>query len=89
MHCLCVLQDGSPPDVWLQLLEFCCADPAAQKQIVRSLAQQLAQQTSQTTQLQQQLAQQATSLTVAAERQQRLAELEQCVSAQQQQLATQ
>jgi hypothetical protein len=61
--------------VWLQVLECCCADPAAHKAATRSLAQQLANH--------------ATSLTLAADKEQRLAELEQRVLAQQQQLATQ
>lgn len=68
LHCLCVLQDGRAPDVWLQLLECCCSDPDAHNASTRSIVQQLAHQ---------------------AGSQQRLAVLEQCISAQQQQLAAQ
>ena len=41
----CAAQAGSPPDVWLQLLERCAAtDPGCQPAALRSLAQQLAEQ---------------------------------------------
>jgi uncharacterized coiled-coil protein SlyX len=39
-----VLQVGPLPNVWLQLLERCAADPACQPTALRSLAQQLAEQ---------------------------------------------
>lgn len=59
----CVMQDGCPPDVWLQVLEQCAddedADPTCQCTVVRSLALQLAEQRALTAQLQQQLATQA------------------------------
>jgi hypothetical protein len=51
-----MLQDGSAPDVWLQLLERCAAEPDCQPQAstaLRSLAQQLAEQRALTTQLRQ------------------------------------
>ena len=34
----------SPPDVWLQLLERCAAEPGCQPTAIRSLAQRLADQ---------------------------------------------
>lgn len=70
-----MLQAGGPPDVWVQLLERCCADPAAHKAATRSIAQQLAQQ--------------ATVLTIAADREQHIAELEERVSVQQHVLSQQ
>jgi hypothetical protein len=39
-----VLQAGSSPDVWLQLLEQCAADGNCQPTVMRSLARQLAEQ---------------------------------------------
>jgi hypothetical protein len=42
------------PDVWLQLLERCAAQPGAQSTALRSLAQQLPEHKAQTAQLQQQ-----------------------------------
>jgi hypothetical protein len=35
---------GSPPDVWVQLLEKYAADPEAQPAVISSVAQQLQQQ---------------------------------------------
>ena len=37
------MQAGSAPDVWLQLLERCAAEPGCQPAALRSLAQQLAE----------------------------------------------
>jgi hypothetical protein len=52
---LCVLQgSGSTPDVWLQLLECCAAEPDCHPSVIRSLAQQLAQQRAAAEQQQQQ-----------------------------------
>jgi uncharacterized protein involved in exopolysaccharide biosynthesis len=45
---------GSPPDVWVQLLERCAADQAAQPAVISSVVQQLHQQREQVIQLQQQ-----------------------------------
>jgi uncharacterized coiled-coil protein SlyX len=39
-----MLQVGPSPDVWLQLLERCAADPACHPTAMRGLAQQLAKQ---------------------------------------------
>lgn len=50
----CVLQDGSTPDVWLQLLEQCAA--AEPGPAVRTLALQLTQQQQQLVDQQQQTA---------------------------------
>lgn len=41
---LCALQAGSPPDVWLKLLEQCAAEPSCQPTVLCSLARQLAEQ---------------------------------------------
>jgi hypothetical protein len=48
-----MLQDGSAPDVWLQLLERCAAEPDCQPAALRGLGQQLAEQRALTTTLQQ------------------------------------
>jgi uncharacterized protein involved in exopolysaccharide biosynthesis len=45
---------GAPPDVWVQLLEKCAADQAAQPAVIISVVQQLQEQREQVTQLQQQ-----------------------------------
>ena len=47
-----VLQAGSPPDVWLQLLERCAAEPGCQPMVLRNLAHQLAEQRQQIARLQ-------------------------------------
>jgi hypothetical protein len=52
---VCLLQEGPDPDVWLQLLERCAADPNCQPTAMRSLAQQLAEQRALTAQQQQQM----------------------------------
>jgi hypothetical protein len=52
---VCMLQKGSGPDVWLQLLELCAAEPACQPTALRSLAQQLVAQQQQIAGLQGQL----------------------------------
>ena len=54
--CFSVLQATSAPDVWLQLLERCAADPDCQPTALRSLAEQLAEQKALTAQQQHQLA---------------------------------
>ena len=46
---VCVVQDGPDPDVWLQLLERCAAEPNCQPTALRSLAQQLLAQQQQIT----------------------------------------
>jgi hypothetical protein len=51
----CVLQEGPDPDVWLQLLERCAADPNWQPTALRSVAQLLAEQKALTAQQQQQM----------------------------------
>jgi hypothetical protein len=65
------VQDGSIPDVWLQLLERCAADPECQPTTLRSLAQQLSKQR---TQSEQQLAE---LRAVVAHQQQQIAHLQQ------------
>jgi hypothetical protein len=50
-----VLQAGTAPDVWLQLLERCAADSVCQTTVLRSLAQQLAEQRALTQAQQQQV----------------------------------
>jgi hypothetical protein len=50
-----MLQDGSAPDVWLQLLERCAADPTCQPAALHSLAQQLSEQRALTGQHEQRL----------------------------------
>ena len=51
------MQAGSPPDVWLQLLERCvAADRGCQATALRSLAQQLTEQRALSARQQQQLA---------------------------------
>ncbi len=50
-----LLQADSAPDVWLQLLEHCAAEPDCQPTALRSLAQQLAEQKALTAQLRQQV----------------------------------
>ena len=90
----CVLQAGSAPDVWLQLLEECAGDPNCQPTVLRGLAQQLAEQRALTAQqqtaqqqemsnAQQQLAEQAATTA------QQLAELRAIVAQQQEQIAAQ
>jgi predicted transcriptional regulator len=97
---LFVLQDGSPPDVWLQLLERCAKDPTCQPKTVRILAQQLAEQRSLTVQLQDRLAAQEQLVSdqqqQMSDQKQRVltqeqlnAEQQQQVAAQQQQIAVQ
>ena len=58
-----VLQEGPAPDVWLQLLEDCAADPTCQPPAMRSLAQQLAEQRALTAELQQQVSDQQQQIT--------------------------
>jgi hypothetical protein len=41
---LCILQAGSPPDVWLQLLKCCVEEPDCQLSTLCSLGQQLVEQ---------------------------------------------
>jgi hypothetical protein len=55
---LSLLQAGSAPDVWLQLLEHCVADSDCQPTALCSLALQLAGQRSRTAQLEQQVSKQ-------------------------------
>ena len=50
------LQDDTPPDVWLQLLMRCSAEPRCQGAALRSLAQHLTEQWALTAQQQQQIA---------------------------------
>jgi hypothetical protein len=50
-----LLQD-SPPDVWLQLLMRCAAEPSCQGAALRSLAQQFTEQRASTALQQQQIA---------------------------------
>lgn len=80
----CVLQDGSTPDVWLQLLEQCAA--AEPGPAVRTLAVQLTEQRALAMQQQQQLIDQQEH-NVA--QQQRIASQERQVSALQQVAADQ
>ena len=95
LHCLpCfvfVLQEDSHPDVWLQLLEECAADPACQPTALHCLAQQLAKhrnvaaqqlsaQQHQNRALQQQLAAQQQ---LVSEQQHQISDLQQQLSAQQ------
>ena len=55
--CAALLQAGtSAPDVWLQLLDRCAAEPSCQSAVLHSLATQLAQQRQQLSDQQQQLA---------------------------------
>jgi uncharacterized coiled-coil protein SlyX len=81
-----VLQEGSSPDVWLQLLEryiaIYAADPAWQCTTLRSLAQQLGEQRSVIAHQQQQIA----SLQQQVSDQQRRLLLQEQVDATQQQL---
>lgn len=73
LHCLLQTTGrGCAPDVWLQLLEVCAAEPRCQPTALRSLAQQLAQQKAAT-------AQQLQQGTLIAEQQQQLAALQQVV----------
>lgn len=53
---------GSPPDVWLQLLELCSADEGCQPGLFRSLGQQLADQASVIPEQQRQLSDQQQKL---------------------------
>jgi hypothetical protein len=55
---VCVVQDRADPDVWLQLLERCAAEPNCQPTAMRSMAQQLVAQQQQITAQQQQLVEQ-------------------------------
>ena len=71
-HLHFALQDDAAPDVWLQLLERCAAEPGWQPPAPRSLAQQLAQQG-----------------VLSAQQQQQIADLQDRLSAQQQQMAEQ
>jgi uncharacterized protein YicC (UPF0701 family) len=77
---MCGLQASPVPDVWLQLLELCAAEPDCQPTVLRSLARQLAEARAA---LAQQLAEQRV-LTA-----QQLAELRGVVTQQQQQITTQ
>jgi hypothetical protein len=75
-----VLQAGSAPDVWLQLLLRCAAEPGCASSVLRSLAHQLAE--ARTTSAQQLAEQRALTA-------QQLAELRGLVSQQQQQVTAQ
>ena len=76
---LCALQEGSSPDVWLQLLLRCLTDPDCKLAVVSKLAHVLTAHKSLTLQQQQEL---------SAQQQQLLAQHQQ-LSAQQQQLSAQ
>lgn len=45
---MCVLQAGSPPDVWLQVLEECAADPNCQPIALRNAIATISQQQTET-----------------------------------------
>ena len=75
-----MLQENSAPDVWLQLLLRCVADPAGQPTALRSLAQQLSERMALTAQQQQQLSGQQQLI---AAQQQQIAGLQEQLSAQQ------
>jgi hypothetical protein len=77
------LQDGHVPDVWLQLLERCAADPNCQPTALRSLAHQLSDQKAQSEQ------QAAELRAVVAHQQQQIACLEGQQKQQEQQLLAQ
>lgn len=81
-----VLQAPLAPDVWLQLLECCAADPDCQPSALRSLAQQLADQRVLTKQHAAQLSEQRA---LNAQQQQQIAGLQDQLSAQEQLVAEQ
>jgi hypothetical protein len=82
-----VLQDGSVPTVWLQLLERCVAEPDCHPTALHSLAQQLAEQRAVSALLQQQLlAQQQVSHYLSVQSAQQLAEQRALNAHQQQQI---
>lgn len=71
------------PDVWMQLLEHCAADPTCQPKTVRSLARQLSKQR---VQLQDRVAAQEQLM---SDQQQRVLAQDQLIAEQQQQIAMQ
>jgi septal ring factor EnvC (AmiA/AmiB activator) len=75
-----ILQEGSAPDVWLQLPLRCVADPAGQLTALRSLAQQLSKRMALAAQQQEQLSDQQQLI---AAQQQQIAGLQEQLSAQQ------
>jgi hypothetical protein len=86
-----MLQDGSAPDVWLQLLEHCAADPYCQPTAMCHLGRRLAKQMALTARQQQQIAvlQEQLSAQPLSEQGALTTQLQQQVSDQQQRLSAQ
>ena len=84
--CVHLQQPHRAPDVWMQLLEYCAADPDCQPMTVRSLAQQLGEQRALAVQLQDRLAAQEQAV---SDQQQRVSVQGQLNAEQQQQIALQ